>query len=159
MAKRLLIDLTECRKCETCTIDCIYGHHPFNKGLVSLQEMATFMYTCRRCEEAPCIHVCPADAFERNADGIVERAVNLCIACKSCVTACPFGTMMNHYFEVRRSTCDYCNYNEMTQTLRCIDTCPRQAIRFSDIGADDMKFIYELNEHVLIKDYAWQHIK
>ncbi|MCI0523200.1 MAG: 4Fe-4S binding protein, partial [Bacteroidales bacterium] len=63
-------------------------------GLKTIRELATFRFTCRRCEDAPCIAVCPADALEKDSDGVIMRHTNLCVSCKSCVTICPFGTMM-----------------------------------------------------------------
>jgi Fe-S-cluster-containing dehydrogenase component len=77
MAKKLYIDMTKCRECEECVVECVYDHHPVNRGLKSLLETASFQYTCRRCEDAPCIEVCPAEALERNSEGVVERALNL----------------------------------------------------------------------------------
>ena len=99
MAKKLYIDMTKCRECEECVVECVYDHHPVNRGLKSLLETAAFQFTCRRCEDAPCIEVCPADALERNSEGMVERALNLCVACKSCVAICPFGTLMTQFFD------------------------------------------------------------
>ncbi|MDP2423264.1 MAG: 4Fe-4S dicluster domain-containing protein [Bacteroidales bacterium] len=159
MAKKLIIDLTKCRTCEECVVECLYDHHPVNHGMKSLLEMAAFQFTCRRCEDAPCIEVCPPEALERNNEGIVERALNLCIACKSCVTVCPFGTLMNHFFEVRQPICDLCDFNELTKSLKCIDTCPKGALSFTEFVPDDKKHILELNERVLVKEYAWEKLK
>lgn len=159
MSKRILIDLTKCRECDACTVECVYPFHPGNNGINSLLEMASFQFTCRRCEDAPCIEVCPAEALERNRSGFVERATNLCVACKSCVTVCPFGTLMNHLFEVRKSICDFCHFDESTTSLRCIETCPRGALSFTDAVADEGADLYELDEKVLIKEYAWEKIK
>lgn len=159
MSKRILIDLMKCRECEVCSVECAYPFHPDNNGMNTLLELAAFQFTCRRCEDAPCIEVCPAEALERNREGIVERAVNLCVACKSCVTACPFGTLMNHLFDIRKSICNYCHFDASTASLRCIDTCHRGAITFTDQEPDADKYIFALNEHVLIREYAWENLK
>ncbi len=159
MSKRILIDLMKCRECEQCLAECAYPHHPYNKGVNALLEMAVFQFTCRRCEEAPCIDICPAEALERDTQGVVERATNLCIACKSCVAVCPFGTLMNQFFEVRKSICDYCRFDESAEVLRCMETCPKGALSFTDADPDAESFLFELNERVMVKDYAWDIIK
>jgi len=158
MAKKLIIDLIKCRECGECAVECVYGYHPVNRGLVSLQEMAVFQFTCRHCEDAPCIAVCPADALERSEGGIVERSLNLCVACKSCVVVCPFGTMMNHFFAFKAPVCNLCDFEEGTPTLRCIDTCPKHALAFTDEEPDEKKHIHALNEKVLVKEYTWDKI-
>ena len=38
-------------------------------GLKTIRELATFRFTCRKCEDAPCINVCPADALEKDENG------------------------------------------------------------------------------------------
>ena len=156
MAKKLIIDLTKCRECSECTVDCIYGFHPVNRGMVSLHETATFRFACRHCKEAPCIAICPAGALERNRDGIVERALNLCVACKSCVVACPFGTLMNHFFVFKAPVCDLCHFDEAASTLRCIETCPKSALSLTDEEPDEKRHIHRLNEKVLVKEYSWE---
>ncbi len=159
MTKKLIIDLTKCRMCQECVVDCLYDQHPVNLGLKSLLEMASFQFTCRRCEDAPCIAICPPEALDRNEDGIVERDLNICIACKSCVMACPFGTLMNHFFEVRQPICNLCDFDDQTMSLKCIDTCPKGALAFTEIVPDEKKHILELNERVLVKEYSWKILK
>ena len=156
MGKKILIDLNICRECGTCQTDCAYDFHPGNKGIRSLLELAVFAYTCRKCESAPCITVCPEEALYKDDNNIVQRAVNLCVACHSCVAACPFGTMMNEFFESRKSICDYCDLANGTEELLCVKTCPEDALKLVDIEPDKEQNIYQLNEHVLIRDYPWE---
>ena len=73
------------------------------KTIKPIRELAVFRFSCRKCEDAPCIKVCPAEALDKDPDGIVERHTNLCISCKWCVTICPFGTMMTDFFAHHRN--------------------------------------------------------
>lgn len=159
MPKRLLIDLTKCRNCKECKVQCSYLYHPVNNGINSLREWAAFQFTCRRCEDSPCVSVCPADALEKDDKGILTRATNLCVACKSCVTICPFGTLMNDFFEAKKAVCDYCHFDDNTKTLKCIETCPENAISLTEMKEDENEHIYALNEFVLVKEYRWEELK
>lgn len=158
MGKKILIDLIKCRECETCTADCVYTFHPENKGIIALKELAAFAVSCRKCKDAPCINVCPADALEKNDDNMVVRAVNLCVACKSCVTICPFGTLLNDFFESKKSICDYCDLNGKDQELLCVKTCPVDALEVTERDESPEEHLYQINEKVLVRDYKWENL-
>jgi Fe-S-cluster-containing hydrogenase component 2 len=155
MGKKILIDLIKCRECGDCVADCTYTFHPGNKGIIALKELAAFAVSCRKCKDAPCVAVCPAEALEKNENEMLVRAVNLCIACKSCVTICPFGTMLNDLFESRKSICNYCEMDGTEKDLLCIRTCPEGALELTEQDEDPAKNIYQVNDKVLVKDYMW----
>jgi Fe-S-cluster-containing hydrogenase component 2 len=159
MGKKILIDLTKCRQCNDCSVECAYAYHPGNNGMMHLLENAVFRFTCRRCEDAPCISVCPVDALSKDSAGILTRAVNICVACKSCVTICPFGTMLNTFFEVRKSVCNYCHLNGEVKTLLCVETCKEQALEITEADQNPAKNIYSLNDRVLVKEFIWEKLK
>jgi molybdopterin-containing oxidoreductase family iron-sulfur binding subunit len=46
---------------------------------------------CQHCEHPPCVDVCPTGASFRRADGIVLVDKHICIGCRYCMMACPFG--------------------------------------------------------------------
>lgn len=52
-----------------------------------------FVYmNCFHCEDAFCVRACPTGAMtRREKDGIVYVRDELCIGCKSCMKACPWG--------------------------------------------------------------------
>ncbi|WP_247872074.1 4Fe-4S dicluster domain-containing protein [Azospirillum sp. TSO35-2] len=47
---------------------------------------------CHQCEDAPCARVCPVNAITHAADAIVLDE-KICIGCKMCALACPFGAI------------------------------------------------------------------
>jgi formate dehydrogenase iron-sulfur subunit len=158
MSKKILIDLIKCRECDTCQTSCTYDFHPENNGMRDLLEAAVFQHTCRKCESSPCIEVCPADALEKNDQGVLSRATNLCVSCHSCVAICPFGTMLNDFFEKRKSICNLCDLDDKTESLLCVETCPENALELVEIEADESENIYSLNSRVLIKEHKWEKL-
>ena len=126
-----------------------------SNGLKTIRELATFRFTCRKCEDAPCISVCPADALEKDGEGIINRHTNLCISCKSCVTICPFGTMMTDFFKHHRNKDLFYDLNDKKELKMFIDACPAGTVSIidSDEAPDDN--IYKLNDKVLIREYLY----
>lgn len=124
-------------------------------GLKTIRELATFKFTCRKCEDAPCISVCPADALEKDENGVVVRYTNLCVSCKSCVTICPFGTMMTDFFKHHRNKDLLFDLTDEKEIEKFISACPEGAVTITDENESPDKNIYSLNERVLIKDYLY----
>ena len=46
---------------------------------------------CQHCTNAPCVDVCPTGASFQRPDGIVLIDRHICIGCRYCVMACPYG--------------------------------------------------------------------
>jgi Fe-S-cluster-containing hydrogenase component 2 len=81
---------------------------------------------CQQCVEAPCIAVCPNDALSRDPLlGRVNLSYELCIGCKMCVTACPFGGMGFDTVVRRVIKCDLCDGDPT-----CVRFCDPGALQF-----------------------------
>jgi len=75
MAQKILIDMIKLRAAmvknsEQALPDALFYPSLNSNGLKTIRELATFRFTCRKCEDAPCIAVCPADALEKDTEGI-----------------------------------------------------------------------------------------
>ena len=135
IGQKILIDMIKLRKYKHLKTD---GYDPIltkNKALKSIRELVTFQFTCRRCKDSPCMAVCRANALEKNENGWIERSINLCVRCKSCISVCPFGTIMNDLFETK--------------------TSPTDVVSIVNQDVDLEKNVYPLTDRVLIKEYAW----
>ena len=160
MAQKILIDLEKLRSIEGKSSDQsppegIFGFSIDSQGLKSVRELAVFRFSCRRCSDAPCISVCPADALEKDEQGFISRSTNLCVACKSCVVICPFGTMMNDFFEYHRNKENYYDLSDEHELDLWIRSSPEGAITRVDMEEDPENHIYQLNEHLLVRERTW----
>lgn len=160
MAQRILIDLEKFRSspgksCDESPPEGLYGRDVANAGLKSIRELAVFQFTCRRCTDAPCIEVCPADALEKNEKGIISRSTNLCVSCKSCVVICPFGTMMTDFFDYHRDKENFYDVMDKKELELFIKNSPEGAVQVVDMDEDPDQHIFKLNDHILIKEHMW----
>ena len=135
--------------------EALYYNGINDNGLKTIRELATFRFTCRKCEDAPCIAACPAEALEKDEDGIISRYTNLCISCKSCVTICPFGTMMTDFFKHHRNRDLFYDLTDDNDVEKFVKACPSGTVTLTDSDEWHEGHIYSLNEKVLIKDYLY----
>jgi Fe-S-cluster-containing hydrogenase component 2 len=160
MTKKVLIDMIRLRSAMIedpgRTLPEAYFYPLLNlNGLKAIRELAAFRFTCRKCEDAPCIKVCPADALDKDENGVVVRYTNLCVSCKSCVTICPFGTMMTDFFKHHRNKDLFYDLGDENEMEKFIGACPEGTASFTDDDESPDKNIFCLNEKVLIRDYLY----
>jgi hydrogenase-4 component A len=86
-----------CIGCDTCLAACAEAHlaageNPQPRLVIVRSVKASVPMTCRQCDNAPCVAVCPVNALKisNNAVTIDE---SMCNGCQLCVPACPFGVM------------------------------------------------------------------
>ena len=160
MAQKILIDLIKLREAmaENCNLrlpEALYYLKSNNNGLKTIRELATFRFTCRKCEDAPCISVCPAEALEKDEEGIITRYTNLCISCKSCVTICPFGTMMTDFFAHHRNKDLFYDLDNNTELRKFMEACPAGTVSLTDADESPEEHTYRLNDKILIREYLY----
>jgi Fe-S-cluster-containing dehydrogenase component len=160
--KKLLIDVPALidSGVSVDNIECEYMFHRNNQGTFQLLEIAEFASYCRQCEEAFCIAACPKDALEHQENGIIKRHNMRCVGCKSCVLACPFGTIFPEVINYISSRCDYClNQLKENQDYQpaCVQTAPPNCITMTDIKEEDpVNHIYFHGDHLAIKNPNWR---
>ena len=156
MMKRLYIDFEICQKnCTRCQIKCSYPYHPENNGITRLRELVSYYLVCRKCEEAFCINACPNNALQKDEKGFLIRSNFLCVGCKSCVLACPFGTIpsdLPYYL----SGCDFCIGRTNEKEPLCVETCPFGAIFYKEIEEEKEKNIFLVNENLVVRVIPWK---
>jgi len=164
----LVIDLDICVGCHACADNCKewnaggvaapltdldpYGADPsgvwFNRvhtyevGEGACGRTVHFPRSCLHCAEPACVTVCPTGAsFKRAEDGIVLVDEDLCIGCKLCSWACPYGAREFDDDAGVMKKCTLCIdriYNETfapeDRVPACVATCPASARHFGDLG-------------------------
>jgi formate dehydrogenase iron-sulfur subunit len=160
MPGKIMIDLIKLRSAmiadSNLTLPEAFFYPAVNlNGLKTIRELATFRFTCRKCKDAPCITVCPAEALEKDENGIVTRHTNLCVSCKSCVTICPFGSMMTDFFKHHRNRAYLFDLNDEEDIEKFIKACPAGTVTMTDNDESPEENIYCLNEKVLVRDYLY----
>jgi Fe-S-cluster-containing hydrogenase component 2 len=161
MQGNILIDMIKLRSAMTknpsSALPDAHFYRSLNRnGLKTIRELAIFRFTCRKCEDAPCIAVCPADALEKDKEGIIERHTNLCVSCKSCVSICPFGTMMTDFFKHHRNRDLLYDLNDENDLEKFIKACPDGVVTLTDMEESPERNIFRLNEKVLVRDYLYK---
>ena len=141
LQKSLLIIPEKCTGCSQCELACSYAkENNFNaaKSRIRIfefyEEGRNVPYTCTQCAEAWCMHVCPVDAISTDAaTGAKIVSQDLCVGCKVCTIACPFGTINYQQDTGKVVKCDLCGGEPA-----CVEICPTDAILYVDADATGM---------------------
>ncbi len=145
MQKSLVIDPGKCTGCKQCELACSYikeGTFNPSKSRIRVFDFHTegrfVPYTCTQCDEAWCQQACPVDAITTDpVTGVKQVHDNLCVGCKVCTIACPFGTINYNVSTGKVIKCDHCGGDP-----ECVKACPTQAILYTDVeqaGFDKMQ--------------------
>jgi Fe-S-cluster-containing dehydrogenase component len=164
----LVIDLDTCVGCHACAVHCKEwnegGHsapltdhdpygadpwgvwfnrvHTFEAGDGADSRTVHFPRSCLHCDEPDCVTVCPTGAsYKREEDGIVLVNADICIGCKLCSWACPYGAREYDDVDGVMKKCTLCidriyneNLAERDRVPACVSTCPANARHFGDLG-------------------------
>jgi len=137
-------------------VKCSYILHPENNGINSLREEIAFLLACRRCDDFPCVNACPNEALKRE-EKIIKRSRFLCISCKSCMLACPFGTILPDIIPYIVSKCDLClgRLKEGEEPL-CVKSCECDAIKFiEEKEVEGLNDIYKIGDNLIVKVFSY----
>ncbi|MBJ9640383.1 4Fe-4S binding protein, partial [Citrobacter sp. FDAARGOS_156] len=89
---------------------------------------------CNHCEDPACTKVCPSGAMHKREDGFVVVDEDVCIGCRYCHMACPYGAPQYNAAKGHMTKCDGC-HERVAEGKKpiCVESCPLRALDFGPI--------------------------
>lgn len=171
MQLAIITDMNKCVGCDACQMGCKvwntsgqygplpdlnpWGKEPWvmywlkvlhlERGNFPATQTVALPVSCFHCVNPPCVRVCPTGAMaKRPEDGIVLVDYQVCIGCRYCINACPYGNINFDPTEGIAKKCTLCVdrvYNEELPKYErlpaCVRVCPTGARTFGDIDDPD----------------------
>ena len=140
MARQLIVTPERCVDCKNCEIACSYIHtrdpqEPARSRIraFTFKREIKSVTVCQQCDDAPCQKVCPTDALVRSPDtGAIQRT-DVCILCKACTIACPYGNIQFDPVCNEIVKCDLCGGEPA-----CVRFCPTRALVWAEEPLPDI---------------------
>ena len=90
---------------------------------------------CMHCDEPACASACLVGALKKSPEGPVVYNEDICIGCRYCMIACPFGTLSYDYTSaltpaVRKCIMCYSKIKQEGGMPACASACPPKATIF-----------------------------
>lgn len=156
------VDSSKCTGCKTCQVACKdkntlpvgvnfrrvyeYAGGEWTPGVKDTWHQNVFAYylsiSCNHCATPACTKVCPTGAMhKRSEDGLVVVDNLVCIGCRYCEMACPYGAPQYHPEKKYMTKCDGC-YELISQNKKpiCVSACPLRALDFGPIDELRQKY-------------------
>jgi len=162
----MVFDLRRCDGCGDCIKGCQTEHHlPKSAEWIKVYEMRdtqgktySMPVLCMECQDAPCVKVCPVQATYYRPDGVIVVDEKVCIGCRMCMAACPYGVRVFNWEEQtdippdlyddrpeftvpqRQGTvgkCTLCVHHlEANRFPACVESCSMNAIYVGNLVTD-----------------------
>ena len=155
----VFVNPERCIGCLQCELACAVEHStskdesdafleapvPRKRVHVGAGPVPTFSFpnTCRHCDPAPCLQVCPTGAITRDNElGFVLVDAKRCIGCAMCAVMCPFDVLTFHELAggptppVKVAVkCDGCiDRVRREESPACAEVCKVDALVFGELN-------------------------
>lgn len=134
MDKTLVVDYEKCTGCRNCEMACSLFHvqecNPIKSAVQIVKwevEGLDVPVICQQCEEPACANICPVRAISCDpATGAMIVDYDLCMGCRMCMVACPFGAITFDMDRRQVIKCDLCGGDEPW----CVRFCETGALTY-----------------------------
>jgi len=134
MNKILVVDYEKCTGCRSCEMVCSVSHlqvcNPAKSAVRIVKKGERGLnvpVVCQQCEDPACANICPVQAISRNEDtGATVVDYDLCVGCRMCIVACPFGAIAFDMDRRQSIQCDLCGGAEPW----CVRFCETGALTY-----------------------------
>ncbi|MCW5853594.1 MAG: dimethylsulfoxide reductase subunit B [Anaerolineae bacterium] len=162
MSKQLAfyVDSSICTGCKACQIACkdknnldvgqlfrrVYevngGGWVERNGFMEPNVFAyTLSVSCMHCQDPLCMEVCPTGATFKRADGVVMVDQDVCIGCRYCEWACPYGARVYNETTKTATKCNFCqDLLAQGEPPACVGACPMRALDFGELSELQAKY-------------------
>jgi len=132
--KRILVDVDRCSGCRLCEMVCSFSHeNAFGSSISRITVVKEDVFgldlpvVCWHCNPCNAMENCPADALERNGEGLIFVNEERCTGCGGCLEACTIGAIRLHPRRKTPLICDQCGGNPL-----CVEKCPTKALTYTE---------------------------
>jgi len=149
----MVVDLRRCIGCMACVCaDKAEYDVPMGvwRTIVKVKDTGQYPNTkrhffprlCNHCDNPPCVRNCPTEATYKDPEGFVLMRYERCIACRTCIAACPYNArhvLPSHRDNVKIGgvvdKCSFCDHRVKQGLVpACVQTCLGRSRIFGDLN-------------------------